>query len=99
MRLPTDWQPTDAGLKFASALGFSRDQIDHEVEKFRDYWHARAGPNARKCDWAATWRSWCRKASENGSGNQQNLRFTGAGRTAPDPILAGMGNLARKRFG
>jgi hypothetical protein len=38
--------------------------VQIEIAKFRDYWHARAGPNAVKLDWAATFRNWCRKAAE-----------------------------------
>lgn len=37
---------------------------EREFAKFRDYWWAAAGANARKHDWDAAWRNWCRKASE-----------------------------------
>jgi hypothetical protein len=30
-------------------------------ENFRDYWTAASGAKARKCDWDATWRMWCRR--------------------------------------
>lgn len=31
-----------------------------EAERFRDYWHAKAGKDGRKLDWQATWRNWVR---------------------------------------
>lgn len=37
---------------------------DAEVEKFRDYWLAKAGKDAVKRDWEAAWRNWCRNADE-----------------------------------
>jgi hypothetical protein len=37
-RLPADWQPADAGLKFAGDLGLGSFEIDREIAKFRDYW-------------------------------------------------------------
>jgi hypothetical protein len=37
---------------------------DREADKFRDYWIGQAGAKARKTDWQATWRNWCRKAEE-----------------------------------
>jgi hypothetical protein len=62
-RLPDDWQPTADDIAFARSL-LPEQRIQFETEKFRDYWHARAGNGAVKCNWAATWRNWCRKASE-----------------------------------
>lgn len=34
-----------------------------EADKFRDYWTAKAGKDAAKLDWLATWRNWCRNAA------------------------------------
>lgn len=64
-RLPVDWQPTQADLNFA-VCHLPEGQIAEEVEKFRDYWHARAGPGGVKLDWSATWRTWVRRAKGNG---------------------------------
>lgn len=60
-RLPADWQPSADDLAFAAR---ERPDIDAkaEADKFRDYWHGRAGKEARKADWPATWRNWIRKA-------------------------------------
>lgn len=57
-RLPDDWSPSLDDRQFASDLG-----LDPEIVKasFKDYWTAAAGANARKLDWAAAWRNWCRK--------------------------------------
>ena len=35
---------------------------DLTFEQFRDYWIAKAGRDAAKLDWYATWRNWCRNA-------------------------------------
>lgn len=35
-----------------------------ETERFRDYWRAKAGRDACKLDWDATWRNWMRRAAE-----------------------------------
>jgi uncharacterized protein YdaU (DUF1376 family) len=62
MRLPLDWQPSEADLAFAATL-LPPDRIPIERDTFRDYWKAKAGPGAVKRDWSATWRNWCRKAA------------------------------------
>jgi hypothetical protein len=36
--------------------------VRRESEKFKDYWTAKAGREACKLDWEATWRNWCRNA-------------------------------------
>jgi hypothetical protein len=35
---------------------------DLEAAKFLDYWTAKSGQVATKCDWLATWRNWIRNA-------------------------------------
>lgn len=61
-RLPADWQPGPAELEFAASIGLANGKATAEAEKFRDYWHAKAGAAASKTDWLATWRNWCREA-------------------------------------
>ncbi len=34
--------------------------------KFCDYWRAASGAKARKHDWVATWRNWCRTEADRG---------------------------------
>lgn len=76
-RLALDWQPTPDDCRFAEVtLGHANWMP--EIEKFRDYWHARAGPGAVKIDWRATWRNWIRKAYENGrNGRLQTAKPNG----------------------
>jgi hypothetical protein len=75
--LPSDWSPSEVDLAFAvEMLGAPRAHA--EIPKFRDYWHARAGPGSTKRDWSATWRNWIRKASEYGK-TQRN-----SGNSAPN---------------
>jgi hypothetical protein len=40
--------------------------VDREFQRFKDYWLAASGANARKRDWEGTWRNWCRKAADMG---------------------------------
>jgi hypothetical protein len=64
-RLPADWVlPADWRAWTHSAFRVSPHRVQLEADKFRDYWHARAGSGATKVDWAATWRGWCRRAFE-----------------------------------
>lgn len=61
-RLPADWQPSETEIRWAVD---ARPDLETktEVEKFRDYWHAKTGQGATKRDWAATWRNWIRNAN------------------------------------
>jgi uncharacterized protein YdaU (DUF1376 family) len=34
--------------------------IDETADSFKDFWHSKAGQNATKLDWHATWRNWVR---------------------------------------
>jgi hypothetical protein len=62
-RLPADWKPTEEDWTFAVALLMAAVARE-ELAKFCDYWKAKSGKDATKADWSATWRNWCRKASE-----------------------------------
>jgi hypothetical protein len=57
-RLPDDFALTPERTAYAA-----RQKIDPQrtFENFRDYWNAAGGAKARKCDWDATWRMWCRR--------------------------------------
>lgn len=55
--LPDDWR----GWAIAYRPDLKPEQIDREALVFRDYWHAKAGADARKADWPATWRNWIRR--------------------------------------
>ncbi|WP_375621136.1 DUF1376 domain-containing protein [Bartonella sp. AA97HXZ] len=60
-RLPTDFEPD---YDFAIAEGLPPERVKVEIAKFRDYWRSKAGANATKIDWQATWRNWIRRAIE-----------------------------------
>jgi hypothetical protein len=62
-RLPGDFDVTP------DMVAWARQNTPHvdgrlETERFRDYWHAKAGRDATKLDWPATWRNWMRRAAE-----------------------------------
>lgn len=62
-RLPDGWFPSGADWSWAlDQLGEPRAK--YELEKFRDYWRARAGAQGVKLDWDATWRNWVRRVLE-----------------------------------
>lgn len=42
--------------------GWDSDRIILEMKAFQDYWNSKAGQNAIKMDWSATWRNWIRNA-------------------------------------
>lgn len=73
-RLAADWQPSPENLAFAIGLGLDGDAI---AESFRDYWHAASGSKARKLDWNATWRIWCRREAERPKPNGKHGPATG----------------------
>lgn len=60
-RLPEDFELSEARRAIAKK---ENADAEREFAKFRDHWRAASGANARKHDWDAAWRNWCRKASE-----------------------------------
>lgn len=49
-------------LKFSiEDLGWETSHAKATFQRFRDYWIAKAGAGARKANWLATWRYWCRE--------------------------------------
>lgn len=63
-RLPKDWELSEELGEWAEKEGFSPDEIIREAEKFKDFWHGKAGKDAAKADWPATWRNWIRRKQE-----------------------------------
>lgn len=57
--VPADFTVTDAMAEWAEAQGIQRWAIPLETEQFLD-WHR--SKDSRNRDWAATWRTWMRKA-------------------------------------
>ena len=79
-RLPDDWRlPRSWGEWATQEMGMTADAVRWEADKFADYWHAKAGANACKVNWQATWRNWIRKNSEQGGrAPQQKSKMTQA---------------------
>ncbi|WP_332060794.1 DUF1376 domain-containing protein [Bartonella sp. CB74] len=61
-RLPDDFEPD---YDCAIQGGLPPERVNLEIAKFRDYWNAKAGKDATKHDWPATWRNWVRRTVEN----------------------------------
>lgn len=68
-RIPDDFYPTPQMQEW-----FKQERLDTvitnpraEHENFCDFWRAKAGADARKLDWPATWRRWMRTAGARAS--------------------------------
>lgn len=77
-RLPTNWQPSVDDLNYARSKRSDLDAAG-EAENFRDYWTAKAGKDATKEDWPATWRMWVRRANATPLNNRDNSRQKSTG--------------------
>ena len=66
-RLPADWFIPEEWHIWATSEfpQWPMGHVNTVACDFADYWHAKAGKDAIKTDWFATWRRWCRKAQEN----------------------------------
>lgn len=62
-RLDEAWQP-DPETRAWTITQLDADTARTELEKFRNYWLAKAGRDATKLDWGRTWRNWVLKAAE-----------------------------------
>lgn len=60
-RLPEDFQLTPERRAVAET---EKADPDREFANFVDHWKAASGAKARKNDWDATWRIWCRRAPD-----------------------------------
>jgi len=74
-RLPDDFKLTKERRAVAEA---ERLPADRTFAKFVDYWRSASGARARKLDWDATWRNWCRTEADR-------ARSTPAGVAGPPP--------------
>lgn len=72
-RLPTDFQLTAERKLVAEA---EKLPAERTFEKFRDYWSSASGAKARKLDWDATWRNWCRTEADRGGAKLEERRWT-----------------------
>lgn len=78
-RIPNDLKLTEEMRGYALKQGVQG--VDATFEAFCDYWRAESGSRARKHDWVAAWRTWCRKAPAD-----QQARVPS--RRSPDPQSA-----------
>lgn len=60
-RLPDDFTLTAERRSIAET---EKADPDREFLNFTDHWKAASGSKARKNDWDATWRIWCRRAPD-----------------------------------
>lgn len=65
-RLPEDFSLTPERRLVAEAERLPAERV---FAKFCDYWRAAAGAKARKHDWEATWRNWCRGEADRSGGS------------------------------
>jgi hypothetical protein len=64
-RLPDDWWPTEEDRAwFRDKCPDLEGRGTSLTEEFRDYWHSRAGKEARKIDWSKTWRNRMREKQD-----------------------------------
>lgn len=65
-RLPEDWKlPKKWGDWALQEFPVLADaEVRAQAATFADYWHAKAGKDARKLDWEAVWRNWIRRHME-----------------------------------
>jgi hypothetical protein len=73
-----------------------KEKVDAEREfgRFRDHWLAASGANARKHNWDAAWRNWCRKAADM----RQPTIVRGTASVSPAQLEAeGLQKLAARR--
>ncbi|TDS74392.1 hypothetical protein [Comamonas sp. JUb58] len=63
-RLPDDWTLLKAWGDWAlrERPDMTPEDVRREADCFADHWRAKAGANAKKLDWAATWRNWIRRS-------------------------------------
>src|SRR6266498_1623061 len=63
-RLPEGWTLSADDRDYARSRGLSFEATEAMALDFEQYWRAKAGKDAVKCDWRATWQRWVRN-SEN----------------------------------
>ena len=61
-RIPDDFAPSPALIQYARDQGVV--DTARMLDDFCDFWRSKAGKDAVKMDWAATWRLWARKEGD-----------------------------------
>ena len=85
IRLPEDWKLPKAWGEWAlgERPAWSSEDVRQCSLRFADFWHAKAGKDAVKLDWQATWRNWVRNdkapaGASTGQGVAGRSLFAGA---------------------
>jgi len=81
-RIPDNFTVTDEMRTWAHEQGWADRWVDQVTEQFRDFWRAKAGRDATKTDWVATWRNWLRRDAEK---HQVPAASVGAGTPSGRP--------------
>lgn len=71
-RIPDNFQMNPERWKYAEGQGLNPV---FTMDAFIDYWRAAAGAKARKNDWDATWRTWCRNQYSKGAPKPKKTRY------------------------
>jgi hypothetical protein len=80
-RLPENFSLTPERRLVAEAEKLPADRV---FAKFCDHWRSASGARARKVDWDATWRNWCRNETDrNGASN-------GTGKSSSQPRISAL---------
>jgi hypothetical protein len=64
-RIPVPWIVDEAMKEWALERGMQPQWVMRQNERFVNYWQAKAGKEATKVDWRATWRNWLLKAQDD----------------------------------
>jgi uncharacterized protein YdaU (DUF1376 family) len=85
-RLANDWV---LPVEWANWAKNERPELDTKqvFEQFKDYWCAKAGKDAIKLDWTATWRNWVRNTKSVKPNFADIVRLTVPSKNEPDPAL------------
>lgn len=94
-RLPPDWKLPKPWGEWAleNRKAWTPDHVRHVADSFRDFWIAKAGADAVKLDWQATWRNWVRKEKDPAG------TPTGPAPRTESSVCECCGNTASKRIG
>jgi len=94
-RLPADWTLPNAWGEWALAEypNWTQEGVRTIAAQFADHWKAKPGSDAKRLDWLATWRNWCRNdiTQRSKAPSQVNGKSV---KPEPDYVRAGFGSAA-----
>ena len=103
-RLADDWVLQKAWCDWAlqARPDLTEDDVRKQSEVFADFWHAKAGVDAKKLDWQATWRNWVRRCevrkptARSAFGAQQHCGETSYQRSMRERAQEAVPSIARQ---